>query len=285
MPMYILHDLYLVNGDLSAQVDYLIITRKRFFVVECKNLIGDIEVNSNGDFIRTLNYNGKYIKEGIYSPITQNKRHLELIKQMRSERKSNIFTKALFEKFFYENYRSIVVLANPKTVVNLKYAKKEVKDQIIRADQLIEYIKKVNNESGAENMSEKDFEQLAQSFLDLNQENQTDYLEKYKINILPKENNSTSKVIQNPINISPTIQEEEKNSLNTNSDVFIALKEYRLKKSREENIKPYFIYNDKQLYELIEKNPQSIEELKSVAGFGDAKCNKYGDDILKILQM
>jgi superfamily II DNA helicase RecQ len=57
-----------------------------------------------------------------------------------------------------------------------------------------------------------------------------------------------------------------------------------LKKSREENIKPYFLYNDKQLAEILEKNPKNIEALKTVSGFGDIKCQKYGADILKILK-
>ena len=48
-------------------------------MIECKNLVGDIEVNSNGDFIRKLTYGRRVIKNGIYSPITQNRRHLERV--------------------------------------------------------------------------------------------------------------------------------------------------------------------------------------------------------------
>ncbi|NLZ73392.1 MAG: NERD domain-containing protein, partial [Bacteroidales bacterium] len=70
MPMYILHDLYLEDGDLSAQIDYLVFTKKICFVIECKNLIGDIEINGAGDFIRTTEFGGRKKKEGIYSPIT-----------------------------------------------------------------------------------------------------------------------------------------------------------------------------------------------------------------------
>ena len=35
--------------------------------------------------------------------------------------------------------------------------------------------------------------------------------------------------------------------------------------------------------EIIKTNPQTLEELKSIKGFGDAKCLKYGKDILMIL--
>lgn len=46
-----------------------------------------------------------------------------------------------------DNYKSIVCLANPKTILNDKYAKKEVKEKVVRADQLIAHIKKLEKES------------------------------------------------------------------------------------------------------------------------------------------
>lgn len=65
MPMYILHDIYLEDGDLSAQIDCLVFTKKICFVIECKNLYGDIEINSAGDFIRTIEFSSRKKKEGI----------------------------------------------------------------------------------------------------------------------------------------------------------------------------------------------------------------------------
>lgn len=53
--------------------------------------------------------------------------------------------------------------------------------------------------------------------------------------------------------------------------------------SRQENIKPYYIYNNEQLNDLINKKPKSFDELKSVSGFGEKKTEKYGNDILNIL--
>lgn len=83
MDMFVLHDIYLEHGGLGAQIDYLVITRKHIYIIECKNLIGDIEIDSNGSFIRTYEYNRKKIREGIYSPITQNERHLRVLKGVR----------------------------------------------------------------------------------------------------------------------------------------------------------------------------------------------------------
>lgn len=269
MDMYILQDISLEHEGLSAQIDYLIVTRKRVYILECKNLIGDIEVNSSGDFIRTYQVHGKKIKEGFYSPITQNARHLQIIKEVRKAGRSNIITKKLFENFFDENYKSIVVLANPKTVLNAKYAKKEVKEQIVRADQLVQKIKEMDKQVEYAR-SEKEMLELANYFLEKNQSDRWDYAEKYE-KILEqveasKENNSSA----------PNKTKEK---------LVAELKAFRLERSRQEGIKPYYIFNDAQMEALIEKNPKNEEELCQVPGFGKVKAEKYGREILGILEV
>lgn len=62
LPLIVLHDLCLEYNGLTAQIDYLIITPKVNLVVECKNLVGNIEVNNRGDFIRIIKYGNKYFK-------------------------------------------------------------------------------------------------------------------------------------------------------------------------------------------------------------------------------
>lgn len=206
IPMYVLHDLFLEHNGLTAQIDYLIITRKLIFVVECKNLYGNIEINNNGDFIRSFS-NGKFTqKEGIYSPITQNKRHLDLLREIRLNEINGFISKKAFEMFFPDTYRSIVVLANPKTVLNAKFAKKEVKEKVIRADQLIEYIKKANANSTRESDSDKNMEATAKYWLSKHKEPKVDYLEKYRtaVSEIPP---SPPKIIR-PQSIEETVQKD-----------------------------------------------------------------------------
>ena len=112
--------------------------------------------------------------------MTQNRRHLELIKLLRGNEKNNFLTKAIFEKYFYDNYRSIVVFANHKGLLNTKYAPKDVKEQVVNVDQLVNHIKKINNERGAEDIFEKDLLDLAQYFIEQDKENPTNYIEKYR---------------------------------------------------------------------------------------------------------
>jgi len=179
MPMYVLHDLFLERDSLTAQIDYLIITPYDQFVLECKNLFGNIEINERGDFIRTFAFGGESKKEGIYSPVTQNRRHLDLIRQIRGDTKGNFISKAFFEKNFYDTYRSLIVLANPKTVVNMKQAPRDIQAQVIRADQLITHIRKAS-ENRSDRMSDKNTEELANFFLNAHRPQNIDYFAKYR---------------------------------------------------------------------------------------------------------
>lgn len=189
IPMLVLHDIFLEHDNLKAQIDFLVITRKNCYVIECKNLYGNIEIDNSGSFIRSYSYKGKNIKEGIYSPITQNQRHLELIKAMMEDTKTNIITKKLFNMGFNDDYHTIVVLANPKTVLNDRYAKKEIKNQVIRADQLISYIKQKDDEKDKSSFSDKEMEELAEFFLGQNKDNPVDYTQKYREMFISQENN------------------------------------------------------------------------------------------------
>lgn len=184
IPMYVLHDLYLEHGGLAAQIDYLLVTRKAIFVLECKNLQGNIEINSSGDFIRTFSCGMRSKREGIYSPITQNRRHLELIKQIRAAEKANPLSKMMFERGFYQNYQSVVVLSNPKTILNDRYAKKEIRQQVIRADQLVEHLRAVCDTISTLSYTDKEMEDIANFFLKCHKEQTVDYTATFREAIL-----------------------------------------------------------------------------------------------------
>lgn len=280
MPMVVLHDIYLEDGDLSAQIDYLVFTRKLCFIIECKNLYGDIEINNAGDFIRTIEYNGRKLKERIYSPLTQNQRHLELMKKSRIE-KRNLLSRGLTIKYFEEYNIPVVVLANPKAVLNAKFASKAIKQKVIRADQLVKYIKDMNAQTKIPADSEDYTMQWAQSYLNLHKEIEKDYTARYEKYKTVQNENGQHLELSNHQETNASLVVDEIPIEETK--LFKELKSYRLNRSRIDNIKPYLIYNDNQLKALISKMPQSINELTEVNGFSMEKANKYGEEILAIL--
>lgn len=290
MDMYVLHDIYLEAGGLTAQIDYIVITRQSIYVIECKNLIGNIEIDNAGAFIRSYEMYGRRIKEGIYSPITQNQRHLQVLKAVRLSAKTNFLTKMLFEKNFADTYKSVVVLANPKTYLNAKFAKKEIKEQVIRADQLITYIRNNDAKQAAQcaNMSSNEMLELAQFYLAHDNPQRSDYARKYEEMLMEINGQQQQQYVQysKPEQSSVISATQVKTNLATSGnreDLVQKLKAFRLEQSRKENIKPYYIFNDAQMNDLLDKNPRDRQEMLKVSGFGTVKVEKYGDIILQIL--
>lgn len=72
------------------------------------------------------------------------------------------------------------MLANPKTVVNDRYAKKEVKEQVIRADQLVETMKRMNKDSKELASSLKDLKEMGERYLQMHIEKPITYIEKFR---------------------------------------------------------------------------------------------------------
>lgn len=261
IPMYILHDINLEYKDYKAQIDFIILTKKNYYIIECKNLYGNISIDNKGNFYRINNKN----KVGIYNPITQLDRHINIIRRYIEDR-NNFIGKLIVKKIFDSMYHGIVVLANDNTVVEDKYAPKNVKNKVIRADQLIEYIKYIEKNTDSYASSEKDIISSCNNILALCKKEETIAEERPLLNINEDitDNNKT-------INI------------NNDDEIRTNLKKYRLNKSKELNYKPYFIFSDKTLEELINKKPKNKVELKQIEGFGDKKIEMYGIDIIKII--
>lgn len=179
MDLVVLQDICIESEQLSAQIDFFVVTPKMNFIIECKNLFGNIEIDSKGNFIRTIEYKGKKIKEGLYSPITQNERHLNVLKQSILQN-AGMVKNLVVKSSFSDTFKPLVVLANPKTIVNDRYAKKEIKSQVIRADQLITTLKRMNAESKALASNKKFMLEVGNSWLSHNVEERKDYFANYE---------------------------------------------------------------------------------------------------------
>ena len=160
-------------------------------VIECKNLWGNIVVDNKGQFIRDVYYGKYHTKEAMYSPIEQNRKHLGLIKDITLSRQG-VLGKMAVNRWFDNWYQGVVVMANPKMVVNDRYAPKAIKDQLIRADALTDYIKRINRNPDVDVQSEKEFTDFAQNLLSLNVEDDTDYTEKFRQKLEAQNNVSKS---------------------------------------------------------------------------------------------
>ena len=178
--MYVLRDIKVKYEDLTAQIDYIIITPVYTYYVECKNLVGNITVTDKGDFIRELNINGRKIKKGMYSPLRQVEAQREVIRKIWDSNVSKL-TKLLASKSFNNYKRILVVAANQDTILNTNKAPKDIKYKVLRADGLIRQIEYDLAHKGDDIVdSKKEMELKAQSYITLSYNEPIDYYKYYK---------------------------------------------------------------------------------------------------------
>ena len=238
--MYVLRDIKVKYEDLTAQIDYVVITPVFTYYIECKNLIGNITVTDKGDFIREFTLNGKRMKKGMYSPLRQVEAQREVIRKIWESNTSS-FIKFFASKNFEYYRRVLVVAANQDTILNTNKAPKEFKYKILRADSLVRKIEyDLNHRDNDDHLkSKKGMEGAAQSYLDLSSKEEIDYYNYYK----------------------------EKFCNNVNVPIKDDLKErlIELRKTRcnEMTIPAYYVFTNDELDKLIEVRPKTIEELKN----------------------
>ena len=62
-----------------------------------------------------------------------------------------------------------------------------------------------------------------------------------------------------------------------------ALRKWRQERARAEEIPAYMVCGDKTLRDIVEKMPRGLDGLRSIYGLGEAKIDKFGDEILDVL--
>ena len=269
-PCLIIHDLTLFDKSADqAQIDFVILTRNCGIVLESKSLQGNIEVNSDGEFSRQFvnNENKVYRKQGMYSPIRQNEIHVTVLEDLLNNYK------------IIKNYpiESLVVISNDKSIINKKYATQNVKDAIVKFDQLDNNIYRIMQKHQDIDVSDSKLLELGDALIDNDTPRVIDYVSSLNLKLIDDELLEEIKKVQE------TGFVEDGNEQVIDNSLFEALKAYRLKKARELHYQPYFIFTNAQLEQIIQLSPKNKEELCSIEGFGEKKYEMYGDDIISIV--
>lgn len=245
--MYVLHDITIKYQDITAQIDYIIVTKAYIYVVECKNLYGNISIDSKGEFVRTIKINNKVYKEAMYSPYNQAKRHLNIIKKNWLDTHSNLFTSFHSKHFDTLWYKPLVVLSNSNSILDCKKAPYDVKSHIVRVDNLVEYIKNdINNYDRDLYTKQKDMLEIANSFLNSNIVKDSNIVKRYERDTL-----------------------EDK------------LRNFRKEKSNKMNIPAYYVFTDKELKDILHYKPKDIDSLRKY--LTSIKVNIHGKEIIDII--
>lgn len=307
IPMYCMHDIRLEYGGLSAQIDFVVITKQCFYIIETKNLYGNIEITAEGEFIRwNKSSNGRTFREGMYSPVEQNKKHINMIK--------NILVKEFNIKRM--PVKSMVVMANPKAIINKAKCPEELKNVVIRHEQIAKYIECAIKDTDY-SLDEDRVKEIGEYMVKNNNPITFDYEAKYCLTkddyctSLNNEENIKVKELEIPKNevyenevkskldqhkVIEAKDSEQKNSdtaLNCvserskdDAELFEKLRLFRNSKAKEEgyDFRHYhFVFPNSVIEQLVTNKPTSVSELFKIKGLGQVKIDKYGEGIIKTI--
>ncbi|QOR67979.1 HRDC domain-containing protein [Cytobacillus suaedae] len=264
LPFLVLHNINIEFEDYKAQLDFVIITHKFILVMEVKKLFGNIHITENGDFQRVITKNNKVVnKEGMYSPINQVERHVAILDRLL---KSNGSINKCPIKY-------AVTFANQKTIIDIdKNAPSNIKSNVIRHDQIKTFLKNELEKKSPVFMLDQHLYGIADAIL-LNCKEKSFNFEDYTLDKpkeIKKESIYDAILLENPLVTSHTLRE--------------LLADFRLRLSRELNVKPYYIFTNRILENLVEKKPVTIQQLIEIEGFGHKKTQEFGKEIISIIQ-
>lgn len=310
LPMLCFHDIKIKTAQTCAQIDFLVITNKFMCIMETKNLVGDITVNEDGDFIREIKYKDGITREGMYSPITQGRRHARILK------------KALIDAGILEAnafpIKSIAVMANHKNIIDKKNAPIEVSKNIYRCDQIVNFLEKEMNSSDyGMILTDSKIQSIAKKILQLSVEDEKEDNKKANINehISSKEIKTNNIVIPfTNTHVVQSVQKEEKLNFNReniynnivqkpkdennvlNKDISVSLdicdyqndrlirmlKKFRYENAQINNKKPYEVFTNKEMDLLVLNKPKTISDLKKI-NLRSWVINELGIKLLQLI--
>lgn len=273
----VIHDITIEYNGRSAQIDHLVIRPALIYVIETKYFGGKIQFNIK-------DWNVIYPRKtlSIPSPILQNERHIEVLRDLLNNEKS-LWSK---NNKAYDLILKNVILVSNKTIFNNEAPKgvfkiddfesarqEHVKENFASVSGFFKavsraiidnFIKDKDIESFADNLLK--FDKAKKSKKNNNNEgirNMIQYFEE-------KDNTSNEK----KINLKEVVS-----VLKSEEDIFEDLKKIRLRLKFKFNLKaPYYVFSDLTLKDMIIKKPKNDLELLKVIGVGESKLKLYGQE-------
>jgi ATP-dependent DNA helicase RecQ len=86
-----------------------------------------------------------------------------------------------------------------------------------------------------------------------------------------------------PVSTKKTKDDWRKLLSNEQMPLFEALRSWRAERAKQDGVPPYIICTNKEFVEMATQRPDSLAGLTKIYGFGKAKAEKYGKEILAVL--
>ena len=272
-PMNIIKDISINIGEFHCQIDFLIITKKSIYLIECKNNGANLKIDSNGSFY--LVKEGK--KNRIFSVLNQIERQKMILEQLDFD-------------VDIKNIQPIIVYANEETGI-------EIEDEtilrgigVINLDRLNSLIREKEKDL-EEIYTEEEIEKIKNKLLDPILKN-SDYVEEnskkwdeFELRMQLEKNINEKKALEKIAerNSTKSIKANNDGSKISRDEFGEILEKYLIRKSEKLGVTTTSLMTEMMKDEVLEKMPTTVAQLSKLLVSNSVFFHKISSDLLSMI--
>ena len=272
-PMHIIKDISINIGEFHCQIDFLIITKKSMYLIECKNNGANLKIDSTGSFY--LVKEGK--KNRIFSVLNQIERQKMILEQLDFD-------------VDIKNIHPIIVYANEETGIEIEDENILRGIDVINLDRLNSLIREKEKDL-EEIYSEEEIEKIKNKLLDPILKN-SDYVEEnskkwdeFELKMQLEKNINEKKALEKIAerNSTKSIKENNDGSKISRDEFGEILEKYLIRKSEKLGVTTASLMTEMMKDEVLEKMPTTVAQLSKLLVSNSVFFHKISSDLLSMI--
>ena len=272
-PMHIIKDISINIGEFHCQIDFLIITKKSMYLIECKNNGANLKIDSTGSFY--LVKEGK--KNRIFSVLNQIERQKMILEQLDFD-------------VDIKNIHPIIVYANEETGIEIEDENILRGINVINLDRLNSLIRE-KEEDLEEIYSEEEIEKIKNKLLDPILKN-SDYVEEnskkwdeFELRMQLEKNINEKKALEKIAerNSTKSIKANNDGSKISRDEFGEILEKYLIRKSEKLGVTTASLMTEMMKDEVLEKMPTTVVQLSKLLVSNSVFFHKISSDLLSMI--
>ena len=272
-PMNIIKDISINIGEFHCQIDFLIITKKSIYLIECKNNGANLKIDSNGSFY--LVKEGK--KNRIFSVLNQIERQKMILEQLDFD-------------VDIKNIKPIIVYANEETGIEIEDETILRGIDVINLDRLNSLIREKEKDL-EEIYTEEEIEIIKNKLLDPILKN-SDYVEEnskkwdeFELRMQLEKNINEKKALEKIAerNSAKSIKSNNDGSKISKDEFGEILEKYLIRKSEKLGVTTTSLMTEMMKDEVLEKMPTTVAQLSKLLVSNSVFFHKISSDLLSMI--
>ena len=272
-PMHIFKDISINIGEFQCQIDFVILTKKAMYLIECKNTKFNVKIDKTGSFY--LINEGK--KNRTFSVLNQIERQKMILEQLDL----GVEIKEM---------HPIVVYANEETEIEIEDKDALRGIDVINLDRLNSLIREKEKDL-KEIYTVEEIEKIKNSLINPDIKN-NDYIEEdtvkweeYELRLLLEKNINEKKALEKIAekNVLKNVKSEFNGSKISIAEFKDVLKKYLERKSEKLGVSSSSLMTEVMRDEILEKMPTTVNQLSKLLVSNSIYFHKISNDLLAMI--